>query len=77
MQTNQKETIIQTKSCRRCQKSFDMSDEDIKFYEKISPTFNGTKFAIPSPTLCPACRGMRRLSFRNERNLYKRTCDKT
>jgi hypothetical protein len=33
------------------------------------------KYLIPSPTLCPDCRQQRRLSFRNERKLYKRKCD--
>jgi hypothetical protein len=32
---------------------------------------------IPPPTLCPDCRQQRRLSFRNERKLYKRKCDAT
>ena len=69
------EQIISTKSCRRCEKSFAITDRDIEFYEKISPTFNGQKFQIPNPSLCPNCRQMRRLAFRNERNLYKRKCD--
>lgn len=30
---------------------------------------------MPAPTLCPDCRQRRRLSFRNERNLYRRSCD--
>jgi len=47
----------------------------MEFYEKISPTFAGKKFQIPTPTLCPECRQQRRLAFRNERNLYRRTCD--
>ncbi|NUJ97275.1 hypothetical protein HGA92_00635 [Candidatus Gracilibacteria bacterium] len=33
------------------------------------------KYLIPPPTLCPDCRQQRRLSFRNERKLYKRKCD--
>ena len=37
--------------------------------------FAGKKFQIPTPTLCPEERQRRRLSFRNERNLYRRTCD--
>lgn len=45
------------------------------FYDKVSPTFAGKKFQIPAPSLCPACRQQRRLAFRNERNLYRRTCD--
>ena len=35
------------------------------------------KYLIPPPTLCPDCRQQRRLSFRNERTLYKRKCDAT
>lgn len=30
---------------------------------------------VPVPTFCPMCRTQRRLAFRNERGLYKRTCD--
>jgi len=38
--------------------------------------WNGkVKYLIPSPTLCPDCRYQRRLSWRNERSLYKRKCD--
>ena len=33
------------------------------------------KYLIPAPTFCPDCRQQRRLSFRNERKLYKRKCD--
>jgi hypothetical protein len=33
------------------------------------------KYLIPAPTLCPDCRQQRRLSWRNERKLYKRKCD--
>jgi len=47
----------------------------LDFYTKISPTFAGEKFQIPTPTLCPEERQRRRLSFRNERKLYKRTCN--
>jgi hypothetical protein len=32
---------------------------------------------VPSPTLCPECRYIRRLLDRNEYNLYRRTCDAT
>jgi len=35
------------------------------------------KFPIPTPTLCPDCRQQRRLAWRNERKLYRRTCDAT
>ena len=32
---------------------------------------------IPPPTFCPECRNKRRMSWRNERTLYKRACDAT
>lgn len=68
-------TMTQTKSCLRCQVLFDITQADLDFYDKISPTFAWEKFLIPTPTLCPDCRQRRRLSFRNERRLYKRKCD--
>ena len=71
------EKIVETKICKHCWVSFDITDKDIEFYEKISPVFNWVKYSIPSPTLCPDCRQQRRLSFRNERKLYKRKCDAT
>ncbi|NUJ98295.1 hypothetical protein HGA92_06015, partial [Candidatus Gracilibacteria bacterium] len=145
------EKIVKTKFCKHCGESFDITDKDLEFYEKVSPVFpnpgvsfstpglkqafpprekgveenipldgGGTKggavipaeagiyqnekrssnhsetssegqfsgqrpvsfketglkkYLIPPPTLCPDCRQQRRLSFRNERKLYKRKCD--
>jgi hypothetical protein len=63
------------KSCKNCQQNFEITDEDLKFYEKISPEFNGKKYLIPAPKLCPDCRLQKKLIFRNERTLYKRKCD--
>lgn len=68
-------TTIDTKTCQHCQSSFDITQSDLDFYDKISPSFAGHKFQIPTPTLCPDCRQRRRLSFRNERKLYRRQCD--
>jgi hypothetical protein len=43
--------------------------------ELVKDLWNGKiKYLIPDPTLCPDCRQQRRLSFMNERNLYKNTC---
>ena len=56
----------ETKICQNCKKDFIVESEDFKFYEKIK---------VPAPTLCSDCRLQRRLSFRNERILYKRACD--
>ncbi|EKE27930.1 MAG: hypothetical protein ACD_3C00125G0004 [uncultured bacterium (gcode 4)] len=68
--------IIETKKCS-CWVSFGISQSDIDFLTGISPIFGGIKYQIPTPTLCPDCRQKWRLSFRNERQLYKRKCDMT
>lgn len=66
-----------TPTCKTCQKIFTIESEDLAFYEQISPTFDGQKFQIPPPKLCPSCRFQKRLAFRNERYLYPRKCDLT
>ncbi|MCX6807384.1 MAG: hypothetical protein NTZ80_01055 [Patescibacteria group bacterium] len=62
-------------TCPKCQSSFEITPEDLVFYDKISPIFNGKKFQIPSPTLCPSCRIQRRLGYRNQQNFYQRLDD--
>jgi hypothetical protein len=54
---------------------FAVFQSDADFYEKISPVFNGKKYLIPFPTLCPDERQRRRMMFRNQTTLYKRICD--
>ncbi len=49
--------------------------EDLDFYEKVSPVFNGKKELIPPPTLCPDCRVQRRMAWRNDRVFYHRMSD--
>ncbi len=58
----------ETRTCKNCGKNFDIEAVDFDFYGKIN---------VPPPTWCPECRQMRRMSFRNERNLFKRKCSKT
>jgi len=65
------------KECTQCSAQFEVTDEDLKFYDDVSPIFNGKKESIPPPTLCPDCRQQRRLTFRNFFHLYNRTCDLT
>jgi len=72
-----KEDIVETKICKQCSGSFPIYQEDQNFYDTISPSFDGERFQIPRPSLCPNCRQQRRLAWRNERNLYKRKCDAT
>lgn len=61
------------KNCKQCDVVFEVTDSDLKFYEKVSPVFGGKRFDIPMPTLCPDCRAQRRTMHRNEYNLYRRT----
>ncbi len=58
-------TESQTKICQNCHGSFVIEPEDFTFYKKIS---------VPPPTWCPMCRFKRRLAFRNEKYLHRRSC---
>ena len=68
---------METRNCKNCNTLFEILDRDLEFYEKISPRIEEEIIKIPSPKLCPDCRQQRRLSFLNERNLYRRECDIT
>ncbi len=50
-------------ACQNCKQEFIIEPDDFAFYEKMK---------VPAPTWCPECQLMRRLSFRNERTIYKR-----
>ncbi len=56
----------ETKICQNCKQNFVIEPEDFEFYAKIK---------VPAPTFCPERRMQRRLSFRNEKILYRRKCD--
>jgi len=74
---------MEQKTCKQCNQEFEITNVDLEFYKKVSPTFDGPEgatsegkqYLIPPPTLCPECRWRRRITFRNERELYKRKCD--
>jgi hypothetical protein len=57
---------METKNCQKCKKDFNIEAEDFNFYEMMK---------VPAPTFCPECRLQRRLTFRNDRTLYKRDCE--
>jgi len=58
----------QAKTCKNCKAQFCAGPDDVGFYEKIG---------VPTPTLCPRCRYLRRLLDRNEWSLHRRKCDFT
>ncbi len=62
-------------NCTQCSAQFEITDNDLKFYDDISPIFNGKKETIPPPTFCPDCRQQRRMMMRNSSKLYHRKSD--
>ncbi len=60
--------MAEQRICTACNQSFTITDEDIAVCER---------FEMPLPALCPDDRHRHRTSFRNELNLYHRTCDLT
>ena len=56
------------KVCKQCNNNFEITADDQSFYEKMY---------APIPSYCWGCRMQRRLAHRNERTLYRRTCDAT
>ncbi len=36
------------KNCKQCSEQFEITDEDLKFYDKVSPVFNGKKYLFDS-----------------------------
>ena len=63
--------------CRECRAAFEVSQQDLNFYGKISPSFGGAVQSVPAPTLCPRCRLRRRLCFRNHIFVYLRPSSTT
>jgi len=49
------------KNCVQCKSSFDITQSDREIYGQLS---------IPDPTLCPKCRNIRRMTWRNDRTFY-------
>src|SRR3990167_6999325 len=62
-------------SCKQCGFAFSFDQQDLDFYQRISPQISGKKYEMSLPTLCPDCRNQRRQMFRNDRTFYARKCD--
>ncbi len=61
-----KEMNSKTQQCQNCRSSFEITDDDLGFYQKMD---------VPAPDLCPTCRSRERCAFRNESILHRRKCD--
>ena len=57
----------QSKKCLDCGTPFTVSESDASFYQKMK---------VNAPDFCPQCGVQRMMVFRNERIVYKRTCEK-
>ncbi|HRI36445.1 MAG TPA: hypothetical protein PK765_05265 [bacterium] len=77
MSLRQNDPIVETRTCRLSGEEFSVYASDRDFYERVSPIWNGQSFTLPYPTISPDERERRRTSWRNERKLYRRTCDLT
>ena len=54
----------------------DIPGDDLEFYNRISPVLNGVSYPVPAPKEDNFdLRKQHRLAFRNQRILYRRTCD--
>lgn len=69
LEENEMESDQRVCTCERseCRKQFRIIPQEIRFYERKS---------LPLPDLCPACRHAQRMALRNERQLYRRLCDR-
>jgi hypothetical protein len=68
------EKIIETKKCRISGEEFVVTNKDVEFYNALSPVFGGVRCPIPTPTLCPRERQMRRMVWRNYDQFYRNIC---
>ena len=57
---------VRVRKCELCSENFNLCDAEIAFYKKYDIMF---------PIYCPDCRYNQRARLRNERKMYKRTCD--
>ena len=64
-------------TCAHSKQIFEVSDEDLRFYQRVSPIFKGVRYDIPPPALCPESRLQRRLALRNQMYVFLRKSSTT
>jgi hypothetical protein len=57
---------MNSNTCQNCKGKFEIPDIQQDILKRLD---------VPMPTWCPHCRLVRRMSYRNERTLYKRKCN--
>ncbi len=73
--SNQK--ILEWKTCKWTWEEYPIYEKEAEILDKISPVFDWKKYSLPYSNLSPKAREIRRMMWRNERNLFKRKCDAT
>ena len=53
---------------------FEIEEEDRALLEKLTPVVRGVRLELPEPVDCPRCLLKRRVSWRNDMNLYRAQC---
>lgn len=69
--------IIERKVCKKSGIEFPLYRSEQAFFDKKKISFAWHSFEVPTPELCTQERVKAKLIFRNERKLYRRSCDKT
>ncbi len=69
--------IIEQRKCKQTGKMFDITQHELDVLEKASPLIAGKRYLIPTSHYHPDVHKQRHLAWRNERTLYRSTCDLT
>lgn len=67
--------LAMEKSCKQCGEKFEVTGEDLKFLENLSPVIDGEKFLLPWSVYCFECKWKRKMMWRNFNKFYKRKSD--
>ena len=62
-------------TCAVSDTEFTVTQKDCDFYTRMAASFGGVTFDIPMPTQHPNVRHAARVSQKNTRALYTRSCD--
>lgn len=61
-------TNSENRNCQNCKTDFIIEPDDFGFYKKMK---------VPPPTFCPSCRFQRRMTWRNDWHVFKKTDART
>jgi hypothetical protein len=71
------EKVLERRHCRRSGLEFPIFQRDAELLDNMKVEIGSKLYEIPLPSESFHWRQFNRMLFRNERNLYKRTCTET